>query len=500
MVGHLPPGVLSADTLPSRARLATWPERTKDSLIKVPQAVGTAVCSLNHGHAKDHMLARLDDTTRLLGVTGIAGLGSLGVHQPGASLPLWLGGASWLGAMAITPKILNGAVYLKTGVNLNTKYLSSGGDIRPLFQDPNYMPLQVLPLQKRIELADRLNIPQNRSDRLTLLQDKLKQIAVQTHTWWMLIAGMTTPVLAALICDRLEDAAKEMVSQIRSHRAYQQKLLPALNSKNPQQITKALEATVEAAIGSGSEVTTLSRWWKQFPPSVLKTLRLDTLPQSRLIHANSEARFDRVVRHLEGQLRSPQTKDALKAFVQQQQFKLDRILAPLEKLFEDPQIKATVPQSTQLKLAQELQLARDTAEGTMRHLHQLSEVSLKGVPRQKALALLKEKMEKSVLSEIEQLNRTGEITKAIKLAGGSTQFNRIVGSFNEGRFAKAFAQIGDSPKSLILKALESLTLRRRWVKRFPGIVGGGVLIATAFFALFVLGKDFGGPSGDRRTS
>ncbi len=502
MINHLPPGFVKTPKLPPKARLATWKERTEDNLIKIPQAAYTGWCAVTHGHSKDHMLGRLDDTTRTLGVVSIAGLGALGTPEPGGSLPLWLGAASWLGAMAVTPKLINGAVYMKTGVNLNTRYINSNGQIQPLFLDPNYMPLHVLPPEKRQQLALRLGISLDDSNGQIQLKNKLKQIAVQAFTWWMLMAGMATPVIASSICDRIEDPFKSLASRFRQWKAYHYQVIPALNAPHTsaQKLTKAVETLLDSSIGSGTEVTVLSRWWKQLPEKIVQTLHLDKLPQKDLLHPSPTARFEKVVQHLHRQLPQIETKANLELLLQHKQQELNSILSPLEALLQHPKVNTKIPRKTQTLLAQRLQLTRDTAEATLLHFKRLLTFPLQSLPATHAQAKLSQQMEKSVLSYALQLSRQGKISEAIQLSGGPSQFQKVLTSFTENRFGPAFQQMGDSPKSFLLRALNSLGLRHRWLKLYPGLIGGGMIIATALFCTVFLGADFNTGTEGRKSS
>lgn len=499
MIYHLPPGVPRATLTPPKARLVGWTEVQKDNLLKGPQAIRTAWCALDHGHSKDHMLARLDDTTRSLGVWGIATLGSLGVNQPGAALPLWLGGASWLGAMAITPQVINGMIRLKTGVNLGTRYMSSNGDIRPLFQDPSYLVMHVIPVKTRIKLARKFGIPLDHPDGLELLQEKLKQVAVQGHTWWMLMAGMATPVLASLICDRLEDPAKGLVSQLRVAHIRHNLLNPALASKNPADLTRAVEAMAKTVMGSGTEITPMARWWKQLPKEMIKALNLNTMSQADLLHPSHEMRFERLLDHLHAQFRQPDVRHNLNAVIAQRQKQLHSIISPLETLLRRQDVETLLPRKTLTQLQEQVQLVRDTAEATLQHFRQLLLLGNKG---QLSRGLLREQMEKSVLAYLEQAVKHGSLSQGHRLAGGVDQFNKVIKTFSQERFGPAFVQMGDSPKSFLLKALNSAGLRRRWYTRFPGILGIGMLAATAIYVACFVGRDFGGslpqqPGGQR---
>ncbi len=489
---HLPAGSRHAVYLPPKARLATWQEAAQDKLWKYPEAVKTAACGLAHGHAQDHALARLDDVSRTLGVATIAGLGSLGTSQVGGSLPLWLGGASWLGAMAITPMLINAAVYAKTGVNPGLKYINSNGQMVRLYQDPSYLPLDVLSQNTRESISNQTGIPVKDPDHETLFQDKMKQIAVQTHTWWMLMAGLATPVLASVICDRLEDPFKSLTSRLRQWAAYQ-KLTPALKTKNADKIAKAVSNTIQASVGSGNEVTLLSRWWKALPEDLVETLNLKKLAQADLLHPSSNHRFSKVVNHLTSELQQTSQRASLENLLFRQQERLDSILTPLEKLLERKDVKRFLPKGVYDKLTQQLGLYRGAAEGTLRHFNTLLQLPLNKLPKAQSQQLIRKHMESAVLGYVEQASRLGEISKASRAAGGTNGLKNVMGAFSSGRFGPAFDQMGASPKSFLLKAANNLGLRRRWFQRFPLLLGATMVISTAIYMALFLGRDLEAP-------
>lgn len=486
---HLPPGTLLPTLMPPQAMLATPAQRRADTLSKWPQAMHTAACAIGHGHANDSSLARLDDTTRTMAVLLIAILGGLGLKQPGAKIPLWLGAFSWLAAMPGVQWGLNTLFKQKIGFNLNEKYVGSSGEVRRLFLDPNYMPLQVMPLADQQTLADRLGIPSDRSDRLSLLESKLKQITVQAHTWWMLMAGLATPVLSAVICDTLENPVKGLISETKLRQLPRQLQTSALSGLDNTQVRRIAEKSIREVIASGSEMTALSRWWKQLPEHLLDALDLNGLHKNDFLKRTPERRFERLLDELTKALKSVNTASKVTAVLEEQQHHLNEILEPVETALWRPSkvTKALSETNRLIPLRHEAALARDSAEATLQHVRQLLTLARS----KQAKTLLKEKLTHTTLADIDQLaHRAGQISKAISHAGGETGFNRVMGSFLQQRFSDAFTQTGANPKDLLLNALESRALRAQWWKGYPGIIGLGlVLVPSLLFTVFFLGKD-----------
>ncbi len=500
-------GIPQAPLLPSKARLATWQEIQAQHLKKLPEAFHTATSALGHYKASDHQLADFNDANRVFTVATIASLGSLDSPQPGAPLPLWLGAGSWLGAMALTPRIINGAIYLKTGVNLNAQYLSSNGVIRPLFQDPGYMPLQVLPEAKRQQLMQRLGIPLDNPDRESLLQERLKQIAVQAHTWWMLMAGFATPVFASTLSDIIENPAKSLYSWLRAKTVESLSLKPALQSKNPQRIIAALEKTIRQTIGSGSETTMLARWWKRLPTDVMRTLQLQHVVDGQFLKASEQERFERIAQHLYQQLHNESVRNALVAQLGKDEAAtamegpsfmsaLGRIFAPLEKALE--QAGHLLPHEARLKAQYELDLQKLSAQATLKHLRELAELFENDGDMAPDVLMdrLKECLEKPVLPYIEQLVREGRLTKATEVMGSEEQVEAVMNLFRSGRFKLAFLDMGAAPKEFFLQAMESLALRHRWTMGYRNLLLAFMGISTAIFVAFFVGRQFKSSDGE----
>lgn len=491
MISHQPAGVISPYAIPSKAHAVSRGERYSDLWAKMPESVQTAWCAISHGHGKDRMLGRLDDTTRALSVAGIAGLGGLGLKQTsgGSSLPLWLGGASWLAAMALTPKLLYAAIFLKTGISLDKQYKSSAGEVRPLFQDPNYMPIQVIPEEVQKKLAKRFRIPESHPDRTELLQAKLRQITIQTHAWWMLMAGMATPVIASWLCHSLEDRFKSWLSQLRFWKVQTHTLKPALKKAGSEQLEQAVEDTLKIVLKPGTDVTLLSRWWKQMPKAILQALKLDQISDNAFLkHPSTAARADQVVRYLSTRLQNPAIQETLESTILQQQKALDSIFKPLESLLKEEAL-GKIPMAKRLKWQEEVQIAKKSAEATLRHFRQLVDLAANYAHSAPFGAQIRQWMLTKELAHIEKLSRLGGVSPAVKAATGAKGFQQIHAMLTQGQGVLAHAYVGKPPAKLLLEALESLTLSRRWLRRFPGYIGGGMILASLLFIGLFLGEN-----------
>jgi hypothetical protein len=195
------------------ARLASWTP-IHDAANNVRQTWDAWQRIQTNTPIKDQQLVTLNDNVKMTGSLLIATLATLGLKQKVFGIREYLGFLSWFGAMAATPRIINNMVLWKTGVNLNQVYDSTYGQKQNLFKDPHYLPLHILPDAVINRTADKLGIPPG-PHRRQLTEEKMRQISVQTHTWWMLVAGPATPVVSGLICDLLENPALRGVNQIK---------------------------------------------------------------------------------------------------------------------------------------------------------------------------------------------------------------------------------------------------------------------------------------------
>lgn len=494
---------------PIKARPTTFSERYFDTVLKGPEAITAAAHALQYGKAKDHTLARLDDISKALGVAGIAGLGSLGLalNKQGGILPLWIGAFSWLLAMKITPFVLYKMVQLKTGLNLDTKYRSSNGEIRRLYQVPDYLPLQVVPAEERIRIARRLGIDINAPDAVDLLIKKIKQISVQTQTWWMLIAGVTTPVLAAFMCDLSETHIKE------GWRALLQKFAQSSAEKlieqpgsHPLKQAKALARWGDRLLGDGTDLTFKAQWWKRLSDEVPKILGLDKLHLADMTGDLAEHRFEVVSKHLYKALKDKNTAEALRnvLYTEPQSFGtlFDETLKPFEKALKRvlPQLESgkTLSESEKRALApilaklqampESLRAEQMAVNGTLEQLAHLAEVA-----QTSDLATFRHAMQNKVLDYLKPFAEQGTLGELKAFARQPLSFlNEIKKHANKnvqslGILDKA---LGQTPRAFFENALSAMGTHRYWRRWFPGLLGGSVLALTIVYWLGCIGGNY----------
>lgn len=157
------------------------------------------------GEANDHELGRLNDVGMKLGGLAIASYLFTKKQTPMTKLFEFVGLASFFGAMDIWPKLfIQLPAWLVHGVNVRQQYEDSFGRKKMFYQDHQFIPWDLYKDDEINKIGDRLGVPKNIPNRREYIQEKMRKIALQNNTLWMLTAGFATPLMSALICNRLE--------------------------------------------------------------------------------------------------------------------------------------------------------------------------------------------------------------------------------------------------------------------------------------------------------
>lgn len=157
------------------------------------------------GESNDHQLGKTNDIGMKLGGLAIASYLFSKRSTPTTKTMEFVGFASFFASMAIWPKL---AIQLPAriihGVDVQKKYKDSQGRTKPFFQDPQYIPWDLYSAKQIDKIGDKLGVSRDIPNRRDFIQEKMKKIAVQNNTLWMLTAGFATPVMSALICNAAE--------------------------------------------------------------------------------------------------------------------------------------------------------------------------------------------------------------------------------------------------------------------------------------------------------
>ncbi len=169
------------------------------------------------GKGDDFAIGKTNDTFIRMGSLGIGGLLSIKAMSPFGRAMEFVGFATWFTVMSLWPKYFVGIpVKLTKGFDINQKYIDSQKKVKMFFQDPQYLPFDLFSDKELNKIGDKLKIPRNIKNREEAIQNKMKQIAVQTNTLMILSAGFATPLLSSLIANRLEMPIKKTIHNFKT--------------------------------------------------------------------------------------------------------------------------------------------------------------------------------------------------------------------------------------------------------------------------------------------
>ena len=158
------------------------------------------------GKANDNELGRLNDLGMKLGGLTIATYLFSKKFAPLSKAMEFVGLVSFFAAMDIWPKLaLQIPAYLIHGFDVRQQYRDNYGTKKPVFQDHQFIPWDLYSDEEINKIGDRLRVPKDMKNRRDFIQEKMRKIALQNNTMWMLTAGFATPVMSALICEALKD-------------------------------------------------------------------------------------------------------------------------------------------------------------------------------------------------------------------------------------------------------------------------------------------------------
>ncbi len=158
------------------------------------------------GTANDNELGHLNDLGMKLGGLAIASYLYLRKSAPLEKAMEFIGLASFFGAMDIWPKLaLQLPAYLIHGFDIRQQYRDNYGIKKTVFQDHQFIPWDLYSDEEINKIGDRLKVPKDMKNRRDFIQEKMRKIALQNNTMWMLTAGFATPIMSALICESLKE-------------------------------------------------------------------------------------------------------------------------------------------------------------------------------------------------------------------------------------------------------------------------------------------------------
>lgn len=192
------------------------PSEIRKDIIYDTKALGHAV----KGEANDHELGRINDVGMKLGGLAIAAYLFTKKQTPMTKVFEFIGLGTFFAAMDLWPKLfIQLPAYLIHGVNVRQQYEDSFGRKKMFYQDHQFIPWDLYSEQEINKIGDRLNVPKDIPNRREFIQEKMRKIALQNNTLWMLTAGFATPVMSALMCNMLEKPIAKYLTNIKDKKA-----------------------------------------------------------------------------------------------------------------------------------------------------------------------------------------------------------------------------------------------------------------------------------------
>lgn len=204
----------------------------------------------------DYYVGKINDLAIRAGSLGIASVLATTKLFPFAKGMEFVGLGTWFASMAIWPQLMGLPIKLKTGVDINQKYVDSYGRRKFVYEDNQYRPMDLYryvdtkgkPLSPEEyykkykndyvyleKLGDKLGIPRDIENRNEAVMNKAGQIAVQGKTIWMMTAGIMTPVLSSIVADVLQNPLKDGLEKYRYN----------TQSNKMKELAKVLEKLVD---------------------------------------------------------------------------------------------------------------------------------------------------------------------------------------------------------------------------------------------------------------
>lgn len=192
-----------------------------------------------NGTANDHELGKLNNIGLVTGGTALATYLATRKQVASSKAMEFVGITSFLASMSLWPIV---AIQIPSklihGFNVRQHYKDSMGREKLFFNDPQYLPWDLYSDEQINNVGDYMNVPKDMNNRRDYIQEKMKKVATQDNTLWMLSAGFAVPVMSALICNAVEQPVRNLCAYFKTE-------------KNKNFLIQALDAKYDA---EGSEM------------------------------------------------------------------------------------------------------------------------------------------------------------------------------------------------------------------------------------------------------
>lgn len=464
------------------------PERSLSQYGIVPLQTARALArGISEKSVTDYELKPIKDPLALGGGVILATLATLGSVGKTLGIGHMVGLAAWVGSLLLGPRLINWLVDLKTGVNLNQEYINTYDERYNLYRDPQYLPLHLLPDDEINRIGDRLELPYT-VDRRRQVEEKIKQIAIQTQTWWLLVAGIAVPVAASGINEATRDFFYGILGKLKSFYHVQFGLK---RGGSTSRLMRHLEAYIDECFGPENH-SRLKRWQDGFEHRIVeqlglgkqfKTLDVIKMPDDKLAAE--------LIRHFSELSRVPEKRQAMDDVLQslaRERRKLDSMEHKVLNTIAQYQGALESMDKTGLeKLMGQLSRRKTHAVSTLLHYETLFKAIKRGDVSRKAIRWM---MEKPVAGEVQRLIGRGMMEEAKVLCGDSNLFNEIRRLLYDRSQERVAELLGQSPREHLLQSMRNVFSSRRWRNKIIGTLGGGVALATLCFTTLLTGQTF----------
>jgi len=172
------------------------------------------------GEANDHELGRLNDVGMKFGGLALAAYLFTKKQTPKTKIFEFIGFGTFFAAMDLWPKLfIQLPAKLIHGVNVRQEYEDSFGRKKMFYQDHQFLPWDLYSDDEINKIGDRLHVPKDIPNRRNAIQEKMRQIALQNNTLWMLTSGFATPLLSALLCNAVDKTVSKVTDMHMNSKA-----------------------------------------------------------------------------------------------------------------------------------------------------------------------------------------------------------------------------------------------------------------------------------------
>ena len=156
--------------------------------------------ALATGKSNDNQLGRFNDLGLKLGGLGIASYLATRRGTKTKGVMEFLGFGAFFASMAMWPRLLiSTPLKMRYGFDIRQEYVNAQGAKKRLYLDNQFIP-DLYSDEEIDKVADKMGIDKSIPDYRQLTKEKMRVIALQGNTLWMLTAGFS-PLLTSMICN-----------------------------------------------------------------------------------------------------------------------------------------------------------------------------------------------------------------------------------------------------------------------------------------------------------